>query len=80
MSNPLNKYCSEANDLKDVKDAMNKIQKLRAQMKNPTRDEIIPSIFHSTVSLAAFIYQKNLSSPFSLVFHSFAHQTLFRLF
>lgn len=30
MSNPLNKYCSEANDLKDVKDAMNKIQKLRA--------------------------------------------------
>ena len=38
MSNPLNKYCSEANDLKDVKDAMNKIQKLRAQMKNPTRD------------------------------------------
>ena len=38
MSNPLNKYCYEANDLKDVKDAMNKIQKLRAQMKNPTRD------------------------------------------
>ena len=35
MSNPLNKYCSEANDLKDVKDAMNKIQKLRALMKNP---------------------------------------------
>ncbi len=38
MSDSLNKYCSEAKDLKDVKDAMNKIQKLRAQMKNPTRD------------------------------------------
>lgn len=36
MSDSLNKYCSEAKDLKDVKDAMNKIQKLRAQMKNPT--------------------------------------------
>ena len=33
MSDSLNKYCSEAKDLKDVKDAMNKIQKLRAQMK-----------------------------------------------
>ena len=36
MSDSLNKYCSEAKDFKDVKDAMNKIQKLRAQMKNPT--------------------------------------------
>ena len=41
MSDSLNKYCSEAKDLKDVKDAMNKIQKLRAQMKNPTRDGMI---------------------------------------
>ena len=44
MSNPLNKYCSVANDLKDVKDAMNKIQKLRAQMKNPTRDGMIEAL------------------------------------
>lgn len=41
MSDSLNKYCSEAKDFKDVKDAMNKIQKLRAQMKNPTRDGMI---------------------------------------
>lgn len=38
MSDSLNKYCTEAKDFKNVKDAMNKIQKLRAQMKNPTRD------------------------------------------
>ena len=44
MSNPLNKYCSEANDLKDAKDAMNKIQKLRAQMENPTRDGMIEAL------------------------------------
>lgn len=44
MSDSLNKYCSEAKDLKDVKDAMNKIQKLRAQMKNPTRDGMIEAL------------------------------------
>ena len=38
MSDSLNKYCSEAKDFKDVKDAMNKIQKLRAQMKNKCAD------------------------------------------
>lgn len=50
MSNPLNKYCSEANDLKDVKDAMNKIQKLRAQMKNPTRDGMIEALRDAKMS------------------------------
>ena len=50
MSNPLNKYCSEANDLKDVKDAMNKIQKLRAQMKNPTRDGMIEALRDAKIS------------------------------
>lgn len=50
MSNPLNKYCSEANDLKDVKDAMNKIQKLRAQMKNPTRDGMIEALQDAKMS------------------------------
>ena len=50
MSNPLNKYCSEANDLKDVKDAMNKIQKLRAQMKNPTRDGMIGALRDAKIS------------------------------
>lgn len=50
MSNLLNKYCSEANDLKDVKDAMNKIQKLRAQMKNPTRDGMIEALRDAKMS------------------------------
>ena len=50
MSNPLNKYCSEANDLKDVKDAMNKIQKLRAQMENPTRDGMIEALREAKTS------------------------------
>lgn len=50
MSNPLNNHCSEANDLKDVKDAMNKIQKLRAQMKNPTRDGMIEALRDAKMS------------------------------
>ena len=50
MSNPLNKYCSEANDLKDAKDAMNKIQKLRAQMENPTRDGMIEALRDAKIS------------------------------
>ncbi len=50
MSNPLNKYCSEANDLKDAKDAMNKIQKLRAQMENPTRDGMIEALREAKTS------------------------------
>lgn len=50
MSNPLNKYCSEANDLRNVKDAMNKIQKLRAQMKNPTRDGMIEALRDAKMS------------------------------
>ena len=50
MSNPLNKYYSEANDLNDVKDAMNKIQKLRAQMKNPTRDGVIEALRDAKMS------------------------------
>ena len=44
MSDSLNEYCAEANDLKDVKDAMDNIQKLRAQMKNPTRDGMIKAL------------------------------------
>lgn len=50
MSNPLNKYCSEANDLKDARDAMNKIQKLRAQMENPTRDGMIEALREAKTS------------------------------
>ena len=50
MSDSLNKYCSEAKDLKDVKDAMNKIQKLRAQMKNPTRDGMIEALRDAKMS------------------------------
>jgi hypothetical protein len=50
MSNPLIKYCSEANDLKDVKDAINKIQKLRAQMENPTRDGMIEALRDAKIS------------------------------
>ena len=50
MSDSLNKYCSEAKDLKDVKDAMNKIQKLRAQMKNPTRDGMIEALRDAKIS------------------------------
>lgn len=44
MSDSLNEYCAEANNLKDVKDAMDNIQKLRAQMKNPTRDGMIKAL------------------------------------
>ena len=50
MSDSLNKYCSEAKDFKDVKDAMNKIQKLRAQMKNPTRDGMIEALRDAKIS------------------------------
>ena len=50
MSDSLNKYCSEANDLKDVKDAMTKIQKLRVQMKNPTRDGMIEALRDAKIS------------------------------
>ena len=50
MSDSINKYCSEAKDLKDVKDAMNKIQKLRAQMKNPTRDGMIEALRDAKMS------------------------------
>ena len=50
MSDSLNKYCSEAKDFKDVKDAMNMIQKLRAQMKNPTRDGMIEALRDAKIS------------------------------
>lgn len=44
MSNPLEKYCSEANDIKNANDVMDKIQKLRDQMKNPTRNGMIEAL------------------------------------
>ncbi len=44
MSNPLEKYCSEANDIKEANDVMDKIQELRDQMKNPTRDGMIKAL------------------------------------
>ena len=50
MSDLLNEYCSEANDLKDVNDAMNNIQKLRAQMENPTRDGMIEALRDAKIS------------------------------
>lgn len=50
MSDSLNKYCTEAKDFKDVKDAMNKIQKLRAQMEKPTRDGMIEALRDAKIS------------------------------
>lgn len=50
MSNPLEKYCSEASDIKDANDAMDKIQKLRDQMKNPTRDGMIKALREAKMS------------------------------
>lgn len=50
MSDSLNKYCSEAKDFKDVKDSDDKIQKLRAQMKNPTRDGMIEALRDAKIS------------------------------
>ena len=50
MSDSLNEYCAEANNLKDVKDAMDNIQKLRAQMKNPTRDGMIKALRDAKIS------------------------------
>ena len=47
----------EANDLKDVKDAMNKIQKLRAQMKNPTRDGMIEALRDAKISALIEIFR-----------------------
>ena len=68
MSNPLNKYCSEANDLKDVKDAMNKIQKLRAQMKNPTRDGMIEALRDAKMSalIVLFLDTNNSLCPLTI--------------
>ena len=81
MSNQLNKYCSEANDLKDVKDAMNKIQKLRAQMKNPTRDGMIEALRDAKISALTEISALEMAqgatswAPFSAASDS----TLYRL-
>ena len=81
MSDSLNKYCSEAKDFKDVKDAMNKIQKLRAQMKNPTRDGMIEALRDAKISALTEISALEMAqgatswAPFSAASDS----TLYRL-
>lgn len=81
MSDSLNKYCSEAKDSKDVKDAMNKIQKLRAQMKKPTRDGMIEALRDAKISALTEISALEMAqgatnwAPFSAASDS----TLYRL-
>lgn len=61
MSNPLNKYCSEANDIKDVANVIDKIQKLRNQIKNPTRSGMIEALQDAKMSALAEITALEMS-------------------
>ena len=61
MSNPLEKYCSEANDIKEANDVMVKIQKLRDQMKKPTRDGMIEALREAKNSAQAEITALEIS-------------------